>query len=610
MSEGKSICSHCHSELNSGRCEYCGTWVDTNFLGKAKKSVGIHPALAKRYASSKEPGVTQTRAPSQVSTIHDGLIPDTIEPAIPGYELLESIGKGAMGSVYRAKHLASGRFAAVKILSTEMSSRADLVARFERESAALSSLRHPNVVAIYDLGSASRVHYFCMEYIEGTTLRRYLKNGPVQLAQAIQFARQILKGLGAAHERGIIHRDLKPENVLVDKGEDRLVLVDFGLAGLMNEAANPHPNLTRSRVTMGTVNYMAPEQHLDAKRVDQRSDLYSVGVIFYECVMGDLPLGRFALPSERGYKAPDLLDKILSRALARDPETRFQTTVQFDGALNELEEALKDFDFTTPAAGERISYAPQPRQSEYPTQWATVPPWVKKPAFSIGATALVAGLVLGIFISKRHPREIVVTPTGVESIHHGIELEALKKNWKSESPVWEGSKAGILYAAKQGSSGHLRRDMSLLVEQDKLKDNTWVSKLSLEKLRLPMSAGKVQHLARESLGGDPEPAAGGVFYVSTNGHRVIGVMAYPDGNCMMSEFKRQDGILKSVQQTSVPCKMKNLVLQARLNPEKNRLEALVDMKPQVFMEVKNLKNEKWQRALGCRNVNCNFEPAL
>src|SRR3989338_7884175 len=130
MSDANPRCSHCNSELSSGRCEYCGTWVDTNFLGKAKKSVGIHPALAKRYAVSRDP-----LPPFEHEKIPLNPPFSKGEISIPGYELLELIGKGAMGSVYRAKHLASGRLAAVKILSSEMSSRADLVARFERESA-------------------------------------------------------------------------------------------------------------------------------------------------------------------------------------------------------------------------------------------------------------------------------------------------------------------------------------------------------------------------------------------------------------------------------------------------------------------------------------------
>ncbi|MES2504600.1 MAG: serine/threonine-protein kinase [Myxococcota bacterium] len=607
MSEDNLTCSHCQAELTSGRCEVCGTWADTNFLGKAKKSVGIHPALAKRYAVSKDSSSNSGNVskPEVLKPASNGPL-----PGIPGYDLIDLIGKGAMGSVYSAKHIASGRQAAVKILSSEMSSRADLVARFERESAALSSLRHPNVVAIYDVGNASKVHYFCMEYVEGTTLRRCLKNGPLTLQQTIGYMRQILRGLKAAHDRGIIHRDLKPENVLVEQGTERVVLVDFGLAGLLNEATNPHPNLTRSRVTMGTVNYMAPEQHIDAKRVDQRSDLYSVGVMFYECILGDLPLGRFALPSERQYPAPMTLDAALSKALSREPEKRYQSAEEFSLALDSLEKDLANYEAPENSTFERIYYSPRQEQTENPTQWATVPPWVRRPGFSFGAIALAAGLILGIMLAKRNPLEVVISQKGAEGIYTGTEFEALKKHWKSESPVWETYTKEIKYLAKQGNAGHFRRDISLLIEQDVPSPGPWSAKISLEKYKLPMSASKVHHMARERLGGEPEPAAGGVFYVTTDASRVLGVLAFADGTCAVSEFKKIDGILKLVQQIQAPCKSKNLVLQAKLESDAGRFDAFVEDKPLASIQVKNLSDDKWQRALGCRNTICVFEPVL
>lgn len=605
MSDASSKCGHCNADLNSGRCEVCGTWVDTNFLGKAKKSVGIHPALAKRYAVSKE----GTTADLDKKSLARPIILDAAPPAIPGYELQEPIGKGAMGSVYKAKHIASGRPAAVKILSAEMSSRSDLVARFQRESAALSSFRHPNVVAIFDSGSVADVHYFCMEYVEGTTLRKFLKNGPLPIKQAIAFVRQILLGLKAAHDRGIIHRDLKPENVLVDQSGERLVLVDFGLAGLLNEAANPHPNLTRSRVTMGTVNYMAPEQHIDAKRVDGRSDLYSVGVILYEAILGDLPLGRFALPSERHFDAPESLDLLLSKALSREPEKRYQSATDFDQALSLIEEDLVTYQ-PRETSGAKVYYFPTQNLSENPTQWATVPPWVKKPRLAWGALALACGLILGIWISRTHPHEVVISEEGAHGIQTGTEFEAFHENWKSESPVWEPSKKEIRYLARQGNAGHFRRDLSLLIQQDKLESPIWSSRFMPEKLKLPMSAAKAQHLAREKLGSNPEPAAGGIFYVSANTDRVMGLLAYPDGACALAEFKRQDGILKLQQQVQISCRGKNPLLTTRLDVHAGRLEGFIDHKPMAVLKVKNVASEKWQKALGCRNMNCIFEPVL
>jgi len=248
-----------------------------------------------------------------------------------------------MGHVYRAKHIESSREAAIKILLSGLSERKDLVFRFEREVAALKAFTHKNIVGIYGNGVYSDQHYYAMEFIRGTTLRKCLKHEPLSPFAAIHVARSVLNGLEAAHERGIIHRDLKPENVLIESfrfgqaiERSRVVLVDFGLAGIANGSVDPHPNLTRSRVTMGTLNYMAPEQHIDAKHVDHRTDLYSVGVMLYECLTLELPMGRFALLSERGIDVPRALDACLVRALSTDVKDRFKTAREMNEALKKV----------------------------------------------------------------------------------------------------------------------------------------------------------------------------------------------------------------------------------------------------------------------------------
>ncbi len=274
--------------------------------------------------------------------------PVDVPPRIPGYTATELIGKGAMGRVYRATHTASGRAAAIKILAPELAARPDFIARFEREGAAMRAVAHPGVVVVLDQGAAlqpdgNEAHYICMEFIDGQVLRKNLETAGRGQAlapkQALRFARKIVQALGAAHARGVIHRDLKPENILVlgPDGAERLVLVDFGLAGILDEENDPHPNLTKSRMTMGTVNYMAPEQRTDAKRVDQRADLYAAGVIFYELLTGDLPLGRFALPTERGAPVPLSVDRCIVRALARNPDERYQYAGQLDKDLAQIE---------------------------------------------------------------------------------------------------------------------------------------------------------------------------------------------------------------------------------------------------------------------------------
>lgn len=297
---------------------------NTRPIGDAKTTAGRAQAAAERPPAKK---------------------PEDL-PAIPGYDVIATVGKGAMGRVYRAIRQRTKDVAAVKVLAPELAARPDFVARFEREAAALRAVDHPGVVSILENGSADNIHYLSMRFVEGRSLRRSLDGGPLAPSRAINFARQIVQGLAAAHSAGVIHRDLKPENILVQQlalegggTRERLVLVDFGLAG-MAEETDPHPNLTKSRMTMGTVNYMAPEQRTDAKRVDARADIYASGVILYELLTGDLPLGRFKLPTERGLALPRSVDEVLARALDRERDRRPATAQEFDKFLAAVEADL------------------------------------------------------------------------------------------------------------------------------------------------------------------------------------------------------------------------------------------------------------------------------
>lgn len=381
------------------RCDRCGTRFPRARKaapaaaearpGHADDGLGIHPALARKYGGAGalpqapkpqvetrvvdggagaivsnegvavDPGTAPARPAARNSManaqrqqslptapVAAAPKPPAVEPLpfIPGFHVIEMIGKGAMGRVYRAKHIQTGRFAAVKTLAPELAVRPDFVARFEREGAAMRAIRHPGVVQVWDQGKAGDdVYYIAMEYIEGHPLRKSLDRGPLAPALALRYTRLILQALAAAHTPGVIHRDLKPENILMhgEPGHEKPVLVDFGLAGIMEEENDPHPNLTKSRMTMGTVNYMAPEQRTDAKRVDQRADLYAAGVILYELLTGDLPLGRFALPTERGLSVPMSIDRLIIKALARNADERFQRAKEFDAAIAVIEAELK-----------------------------------------------------------------------------------------------------------------------------------------------------------------------------------------------------------------------------------------------------------------------------
>src|SRR5262245_13853313 len=208
------------------------------------------------------------------------------------YEILDQIGAGGMGEVYRAKDPRLGREVAIKVLPASFSADADRLRRFEQEAKAAGVLNHPNITAVYDIGQHSGAPYVVQELLEGETLRAALAGGRLSPRRSIDYATQIAHGLAAAHEKGIVHRDLKPENLFVTK-EGRVKILDFGLAKLTQTetGSGPQTNLptatagTEPGVVMGTLGYMSPEQ-IKGKPADARSDIFAFGAILYEMFSG------------------------------------------------------------------------------------------------------------------------------------------------------------------------------------------------------------------------------------------------------------------------------------------------------------------------------------
>ena len=213
------------------------------------------------------------------------------------YELVDSIGRGSMGEVYRAKDLKLGRQVALKALLPEFASDDDRLRRFEQEARAASALNHPNIVHIYDIGEDKGTHYIVMELVEGTSLRQLLRRAPFANEKLLELARQMAAGLSKAHGAGIVHRDLKPENMMVTL-DGLLKILDFGLAKLLDVPFETHSEMatmvrqgTRHGMLIGTVEYMSPEQAA-GKSVDHRSDQFSLGLILYEMATGTLAFHR------------------------------------------------------------------------------------------------------------------------------------------------------------------------------------------------------------------------------------------------------------------------------------------------------------------------------
>lgn len=258
--------------------------------------------------------------------------PAEIAAHFPQFEILECLGRGGMGMVYKARQPRLNRLVALKILTPDKEHDPKFAERFVREAQALARLNHSGIVTVHDFGEAGGMYYLLMEYVDGVTLRTLLRQGQVKPEEALAIVPKICEALQYAHQQGIIHRDIKPENILLDK-QGRVKIADFGIAKLIGQEGRD--SLTGARGVVGTPHYMAPEQVEHPQTVDHRADIYSLGVVFYELLTGELPLGRFAPPSSR-VQVDVRLDEVVLRALEKEPERRYQQADQVKTAVETL----------------------------------------------------------------------------------------------------------------------------------------------------------------------------------------------------------------------------------------------------------------------------------
>jgi len=262
--------------------------------------------------------------------------PHQLAQHFPHLEILDLIGHGGMGAVYKARQRGLDRLVALKILPPEVGKDPSFAERFSREARALAKLNHPNIVGVYDSGNSGGLYYLLMEYVDGVNLREAIQTKELTPAEALAIVPQICEALQYAHDEGIVHRDIKPENILLDK-KGRVKIADFGLARLLGQAPDNF-TLTGSHQVMGTPRYMAPEQMEGSHEVDHRADLYSLGVVFYEMLTGELPLGRFDAPSHK-VQLDVRVDEVVLRTLEKEPSRRYQQASEIKTAV----EAISDF---------------------------------------------------------------------------------------------------------------------------------------------------------------------------------------------------------------------------------------------------------------------------
>ncbi len=353
----KPTCPRCDAELGTGDSE------------------GLCPACLLQQGIGVTAGDTQGMGPVAPLPI------DEVARLFPNLEIIELLGAGGMGVVYKARQPQLDRFVAIKILPAGIAADPEFAERFAREARALAKLNHPNIVAVHEFGQAEGTFFFLMEYVEGVNLRELERAGDLTPEQALAIIPKVCDALQYAHDEGIVHRDVKPENILLDQ-KGRVKIADFGLAKLLGKPATDL-TLTRTDVAMGTPKYMAPEQVEKPLTVDHRADIYSLGVVFYEMLTGELPMGRFAPPS-RKVQVDVRLDEVVLKTLEKEPERRYQHA-------SEIKDDV-----------ESLSSSPR-RQAAIPQEASAARRQVRAPAIALVVTALINWLALPVVLALMAP---------------------------------------------------------------------------------------------------------------------------------------------------------------------------------------------------------------
>ena len=307
-----------------------------------------------------------------------------VAAAFPELEAFELCGRGGMGVVFKARQPKLDRQVALKILPPALAAQPGFAERFTREARLLARLIHPNIVAVHDFGQSRGFYYLLMEYVDGVNLRQAMRAG-VTPCQALLLVPGICEALQFAHDHGVLHRDIKPENILLDsRGVPKLA--DFGIAKLAGDQASVL--LTRSGAQLGTAAYMAPEQIEMPAAVDHRADIYSLGVVLYEMLTGELPLGRFAPPSRKA-EVSARVDEVVLRALEKEREHRQQSASEMK---TQVEQAG-----TAPPATPAPPAAPAPPDETLPL----IPPWSRSAVAGVALVLLSAPLGMALFLLAR-----------------------------------------------------------------------------------------------------------------------------------------------------------------------------------------------------------------
>jgi serine/threonine protein kinase/protein involved in polysaccharide export with SLBB domain/multidrug efflux pump subunit AcrA (membrane-fusion protein) len=409
--------------FQSYQCPQCGSEVP----GDAPQGLCPNCVLKAGFGTQQTDSLWQAGSGSASAGVYDErFVPPTpaeLAPCFPDLEILELVGQGGMGVVYKARQKRLDRLVALKILSPRTGQDPAFAERFAREARAMARLNHPHVVAVYDFGQTDpplapsdatarerggqvegspslplselgrgtggkralgNLYFFVMEFVDGLTLRQLLEAGKLAPREALAIVPQICEALQYAHDKGVVHRDIKPENLLMDRS-GQVKIADFGLAKLVGQGAKDF-SLTGAGQVMGTPQYMAPEQIEHPLHVDHRADIYSLGVVFYQMLTGELPIGRFAPPSKK-VQIDVRLDEVVLRALEKEPEQRYQQASEIKSHVETITTSpLQVIHRADKATAAQPGSHPAPRMSQR-AKWGVA--WT---AFAVGC---VPAAILG-----------------------------------------------------------------------------------------------------------------------------------------------------------------------------------------------------------------------